>query len=72
MVDISLNELQSVILNLIAILASINKHAELLEILKKSKSLLEKIIRAFLSENHQNVTGYSRENSYRSDGCNIF
>jgi len=71
MVDISLNELQSVIVNLIAILESINKHAELLQILKKSKISLEKILRAFISENQQNITGHSRENSIRSDGGNI-
>lgn len=63
MVDISLNELHRVILDLIAILKGMNKYTELLDILKKTRNMIERILKMFITD--FNYTR-SREDSLRS------
>ena len=64
-VDISLNELHKIILNLITFLCCSNNYNQLCDILIKTRNLIEKILKIFITEN--NFTCHSIENSCKSD-----
>ena len=70
MVDISLNELHKIILDLIAVLNGMNKYCELLDLLKKTRNLIEKIVKIFITENNY-THHHSRDNSCKSDASKL-
>ncbi len=65
MVDLSLNEFLKIIFDLIGMLSTTNKYTELLELLKKSYFLIEKILKNYIIES--NNTSYSEGDNFRSE-----